>query len=90
MRQNGDGQEDGGKSRRGHEQRREGRGQSFYHALHIGHSEAMRNMWQAVKVSVGTALCFWERPPLPQLSLVVHDNSPVFQCPQYELGPGAL
>lgn len=47
MRQKGDGQEVGGKSRRGHEQGREGRGQSFYHALQIGHSEAMRNMWQA-------------------------------------------
>lgn len=48
MRQKGDGQEEGGdKSRRGHEQGREGWGQSFYHALQIGPSEAMRSMWQA-------------------------------------------
>lgn len=45
MRQKGMGRRKGGdESRRGHEQGRRGQGQSFYHALQIGHSEAMRNM----------------------------------------------
>lgn len=57
-----------------------------------GHEEHMAGLRpKAMKVSVVTAMCcFWEGHLLPQRSLAVSDNSPAFQSPRYELGPGVL